>query len=724
MKKFLSILLAVVMAFGCVGTVFAETVGGSENDIRIVYTNDIHCSYEKYDKVATLAKDADILIDGGDAIEGDLIGTVSKGEYVIDIMNQLEYDVAGLGNHEFDYGIDLLKSYDKQSKYSYVCCNFIDLKTKELVFEPYKVVNVNDKKIAFVGVVTPASLSQANPAIFKDALGNYIYSFCEGNKGQDLYDQVQKYVDEASEKADYVVLIAHLGIAEQNKPWTSKELIENVTGVDAIFDGHSHSVYFDTYVDKSGKEVPAIQTGTKLENVAEISIKEDGSITATNIALDDVAGDKDTKTFLDSITSKVSVLKDKVVAKSLVDLSIMFNGVRAVRNSETAIGDLCADACRKVAGADVAILNGGAIRADINADVITSGDIIGVHPYNKKLCLVEVSGQQIKDALEMGCSMMPNENGGFLQVSGLTFTCDATIPSSVVKDDAGAFVKVLGEYRVRDIMIGGKPIELNQTYTLASHDYILKTMGDGYAMFGLDNIKILRDEIMNDNEALLTYIVDNLGGVIRDQYAQPQGRMKFIIDAKECKKNLSCSLSSYYDLDLTKWYHDGIHFCLDEGIMNGIGNAVFNPNGNCTRGMLAAILYRVEGSPETEVTTMFTDIRGSEYYAKAVSWAFNNNVVNGLEPHTFGGNMNITREQFATMLYNYAKLDGEGFVGDWYFMLDYQDASQIHSWADEAMHWCVMKKILNGKSETILDPQGLLTRAEAAAMIQRYCYLQ
>ena len=703
-----------------VGVVCASEA--NSNQIKIIATQDVHCAYEKYDKVATLAKDADILIDCGDAIEGDLIGTVSKGQYVIDIMNYLGYDVSGLGNHEFDYGVGQLKERDGQSKFDYVCCNFIDLKTKKLVFDPYKIVDVNGKKVAFVGVATPASLLQSNPTIFKDDLGNYIYSFCEGNKGQDLYKQVQKYVDEANEKADYVILIAHLGIAEQCKPWTCKEVIANVSGVDAVLDGHSHSVYVDAYVDKTGKDVPAVQTGTKLENVAEILIKEDGTVVVNNIALKDVESDKDVKAFLDSITAKVADLKNKVVAKSLVDLSITTNGERSVRNSETNIGDLCADAYRIKLGADIGFVNGGAIRETIKAGDITNGNIIAVHPYNNKACLVEVTGQQIKDALEMGVSMMPAENGGFLQVSGLTYTADITIPSSVVKDEAGAFVKVSGEYRVRDIMIGGKPIELNQTYTLASHDYMLKSQGDGLAMFGTDNIRILRDDVMNDNELLMSYIVDNLAGVIGNQYKQPQGRMKFIIDAKDCKKNSSCVLSSFYDLDLTKWYHEGIHYAVSNGIMNGVDTNIFNATGTSTRAQVATVLYRIAGSPDVEITTVFTDFYPNAYYAKAVSWCYNNGIVYGVEPHTFGGDLLITREQFAAMLYRFAKYMGVSQAdldaAD-VNTLSYEDIFSVNEWAQPAMHYCIAAEIIQGNAGFI-RPLASMTRAEMATMLYRY----
>lgn len=722
-KRLISIILIIAMTLGCTRVIFAND---AETDIKIIYTNDAHCGYQSYSKVATLAKDADLLIDGGDAVQGDLIGTVSKGEYLIDIMNKLDYDLAGIGNHEFGFGVDGLKSLMNKASFPFVCCNFIDLKTGKTVFEPYKILEANGKKIAFVGVVTPATLTQINPGYFKDDLGNYIYSFCEGNNGKDLYDVVQKNVTAAKAEADYVFLVAHLGIIEELGPWSAKDVAANVSGVDVILDGHSHSVYTENFIDKAGEEVLAVQTGTKLENAAEISIKADGTFAAQNISLENVEADKDAAAYINSINDKLDALSKTVVAKSTVDLTTKCNGVRAVRNSETNLGDLCADAYKKILGADIGLVNGGGIRADIAAGSITFGDIIAVFPFNNQACLVEVRGQQIKDALEMGCSALPAESGGFLQVSGITYTVDTTKPSNVVKDESGNFVKVDGEYRVRDIMIGGKPIELNQTYKVASHDFMLKSGGDGFAMFGEQNIRVLRDNVMLDNQVLIDYITKELGGVVGKQYEAADNRISLKVDYKACPKNSACPMSKYYDLDASKWYHEGVHYCLDNALMNGIGNGVFNPNGNCTRGMLATILYRVSGSPETEVSTVFFDLKAEDYFAKAVSWAYNNSVVNGMEPHTFGGNVNITREQFATMLYNYAKLNGVDVdkASENVNTLSFIDIFDVSSWANAGIHWCLASGILTGKTasgELYVDPQGLLTRAEAAAMIQRYC---
>ena len=524
MRKFLSLLLTMAMVLSLAVTVNAAA---PKEDITILHTNDVHCDYEKYAKVATLHKSADLLVDAGDHVQGGVIGTLSKGEYIVDIMNYLKYDAAVPGNHEFDYGMDQFLHIAKDlAKYPYISANFTG-KDGKPYFDAYKIFEVKGVKVAFVGVCTPETFTKSTPTYFQDANGNYIFGFCEGNNGADLYNAVQKAIDAAKAAgADYVIGLGHLGIDEQSSPWMSKEVIANTTGFDAFIDGHSHSTFSETIKDKSGKEVVFEQTGTKLANVGKLTIKTDGTIAHENIDLSAVEEDADAKAYIAGITEKFDALQKKVVAKTTVTLTTKgADGKRAVRSAETNLGDLCADAYRLLLGADVAFVNGGGVRADINAGDITYGDIINVHPFGNSACLVEVTGQQLKDALELGSAAYPGESGGFLQVSGLTYTINADIPSSVVKNDKSEFVKVDGAYRVSDIMVGGQPLDVNKTYTLASHNYMLKDAGDGYTMFGTKNVKVLQDEVMIDNQVLINYIVEKLGGVVGAEYAAPQGRI-------------------------------------------------------------------------------------------------------------------------------------------------------------------------------------------------------
>lgn len=207
--KLISLLLVLALILGSFGFVFAEEElisPAPSEDIVIMHTNDVHCGYEGYDKLAALAKDADLLVDAGDAIQGGPIGTLSKGEYITKIMNYLEYDVACPGNHEFDYGLDQFQHIAKDlAEFPYVCCNLVDLQTQEALFEPFKIFEVKGKKIAFVGVDTPETFYKSTPTFFQDGNGNYIYSFCEGGEGQDLYDCVQEAVNAARQDRKSVV---------------------------------------------------------------------------------------------------------------------------------------------------------------------------------------------------------------------------------------------------------------------------------------------------------------------------------------------------------------------------------------------------------------------------------------------------------------------------------------------------------------------------------------
>ena len=564
MKKLIALLLAACLMLGLMTTAFAADE--KSNDIVILYTNDVHCAVDDnigyaglaaYKKEMQAAYNYVALVDCGDSVQGDVIGTLSKGEYLVDIMNEVGYDFAAFGNHEFDYTLPQLQKLIDKAKYQYLCCNltYTAKDGKGLTgYKAYEIKTYGDIKVAFVGIDTPESFTKSTPTYFQDANGNYIYGFCEGNNGADLYKAVQKAIDAAKAAgADYVIGLGHLGIDEQSSPWMSKEVIANTTGFDAFIDGHSHSTFSETIKDKSGKEVVFEQTGTKLANVGKIIIKADGTITHENVDLNTVEPDAEAAAYIQTITDKFDALQKQVVAKTSVELTINgADGKRAVRNAETNLGDLCADAYRILLGADIAFVNGGGVRDNIKVGDITYGDIIKVHPFGNEACLVEVTGQQIKDALELGSAAYPGESGGFLQVSGLTYTINADIPSSVVKNDKSEFVKVDGAYRVSDIMVGGQPLDVNKTYTLASHNYMLKDAGDGYTMFGTKNVKLLKDGVMIDNQVLINYIVNNLGGVVGEQYAAPQGRITIKTAASDVPTNESDKVIAGRDTTVTE----------------------------------------------------------------------------------------------------------------------------------------------------------------------------
>ncbi len=535
-RKFTVLLLVFVMVFTlCSGAASAD---GQSADIVVLYTNDVHCGIDDnlgYQGLAlvkdTLEKQGKevILADAGDAIQGGTVGTLSKGEYIVDIMNELGYDVATPGNHEFDYGMDQFLKLVKEADFEYVCANFYD-KNGKTVLDPYTVIEKGGVKIAFVGICTPKTITSSTPKYFQNDKGEWIYSFGQDETGETVYAAVQDAVDAARKGgADYVIALSHLGIEADCSPWTSSDVITNTTGIDVVLDGHSHSVIEKELVkNKDGEKVILTSTGTKLANIGCLTITAAGKLD-TALLNDDGA-----KSYIDDIQAEYEELVNTVVAHTDVDLVINDPAnpeLCLVRVSETNLGDLCADAYKAISGADVAFVNGGGIRTNIKAGDITYGDIISVHPFGNELCVVECTGQEILDALELGASALPGESGGFQQVAGLEYTVDLNVESSVKRDKDNMFVSVDGDYRVKDVTVGGKPLDLEKTYTLAGHSYMIKNSGSGCSIF-TDNT-LLQDCVMLDSQVLIDYIVDTLGGTVGDEYSDPYGQGRItIIEAK------------------------------------------------------------------------------------------------------------------------------------------------------------------------------------------------
>ncbi len=507
----------------------------------IMYTNDIHCGVDGnigLAGVAALKKNMEadgndvILVDNGDSDQGGIIGTVTKGEAIVNIMNATGYDYAVPGNHDFDYGMDTFMSNAQKANYKIVCSNFKDLRKDEPVFDAYAIRESNGKKIAFIGVDTPQTIIKSTPVYFQDEDGNYIYSFSNEEQTKSLYETVQKAIDGAkAEGADICILMSHLGIGEDSAPYESTDLIANTTGLDAVLDGHSHTVMEKQMVkDKEGKEVLLTQTGTKLENVGILFIGEDGSL--INRLIPAVA-EKDPDVAAAIAKEEAAYEKEASEVLGSTDFDLVdkdTDGTRLIRNRETNLGDFCADAYRIIGQADIGIVNGGGIRASISKGDITLGNLISVFPFGNELCVLEVTGQTILDALEFGAMKEPGENGGFLQVSGLTYTIDPSIESPVKVDDIGAFdyIPEGAPRRVSNVQVGGEDIDPAKTYTVASHNYELVNGGDGYKKVFEGGTVVDLGGITTDMEVLRGYL-DSLGGKIPSEYEDPAGEGRITI---------------------------------------------------------------------------------------------------------------------------------------------------------------------------------------------------
>ena len=547
MKKLISLLLSVLLII-CLALPAAaqkEAAGnGLTADVCVLFTSDVHCGVDKNFTYAGLAaaresmKDAGyhvLLVDNGDSIQGETMGTLTSGKAVLDLMNKIGYDAVIPGNHEFDYGMDRFLQLAGEADFPYLSCNFN--KEGELVFPPYHIFTFDDVKIAFVGVTTPESLTSSNPKHFQNEDGEYIYGFMQGDDGEPLYEAVQKAVDDArAEGAAYVVLLAHLGNQAACIPYTYADVISHTNGIDAVLDGHSHDS--DKYVvkNKDGADVVRQACGTKMNGIGVLWIRTDGSVDTdlytwnNSISAPELLGFRNMMTkALDEARAVVEAAAGAVIGETPVDL-ITFdptekdldgNKLRLVRLSETNLGDLCADAFRKATGADVAIINGGSLRADIAKGEITKGNVLDVMPYGNDVPLIKVTGQQILDALEWGAKDVPGESGRFLQVSGLTYEIHADKDSSCTADEDGLFTGVTGEYRVQNVMVGGVSLEPEKAYTLTSNSFMLKDKGDGNAMFA--DCEEVPGGGVKDVQAVIDYLEELTPEEVGNLYADPHG---------------------------------------------------------------------------------------------------------------------------------------------------------------------------------------------------------
>ncbi len=548
-KWFCAMTVAAMIGSSC-AAFGAETEPEVPQDIVILVTSDIHCGVSKNFGVVGLEQiretmdangDYTLLVDDGDAIQGELLGTMTSGEAIISLMNDLQYDVAIPGNHEFDFGMDQFMSLVEKAEFPYISCNFT--KEGELVFDPYVIIEVGGKKIGFVGVTTPQTLSTSTPAYFMDENDNFIYGFCEDKTGEKLYETVQKAVDDVrAEGVDYVFLMAHLGNSEASSPWTYADVVSHISGVDGVLDGHSHDYDQVTMNDKDGNEVFRMGVGTKMGGIGCVRISgEDGSISHelytwnNDKSMPELTGiDNKMVQCLNDATADLDATMKQVVGKTEVDLKIYDpeakdesgEPIRLIRRTETNLGDLCADALRIRTGADVSIMNGGGIRADLLKGDITYYDLMTIHPYGNMISVAKVTGQQILDALEWGVHAFPDESGGFLQVSGMTYEFDPDIESSCTMDEHGMFTGVEGDYRVKNVMVGDEPLDLEKEYSLATIDYLLSDYGDGFTMF--KDCEIIESRVQLDVQLLIDYVGENLGGVIAEGYEDPYGEGRIV----------------------------------------------------------------------------------------------------------------------------------------------------------------------------------------------------
>lgn len=531
-----------------------QTDNTEKKDIMVIYTSDIHCGidegfgYAGLEQILEYEKEKGyevILVDDGDNIQGDSLGLLTKGAALLDLMNKMGYSVAIPGNHEFDYGMDNFLSLAEKAQFKYICCNF--QYKGENVFDPYVIREIGGRKIGFVGVTTPETITSSTPKIFQDENGEFVYSFLQDETGEGVYNAVQTAVDDArKDGAEYVIVLGHMGNLEKCRPWTYADVISHTNGIDAFLDGHSHDTDQVIMKNKDGKEVPRSACGTRMQHIGWCRIPVEGGVTAGiySWTLDDPAPEmfgikNEMSEAVAAARAEVDSLMEEKIAVSAQELTIFdsvavnpqWGKVRMIRRAETNLGDFCTDAFRIRTDADIAVIGGGGIRISIPAGDVTMKNIYEVFPFGNEACVIEATGQQILDALEWGARAVPAENGGFLHVSGMTYEIHTYIEQTCTEDVDGMFTGVAGERRVKNVRIGGTPIDPDARYKVAGISYTLLNNGDGQTAF--DGAERIDAGGVLDTQVLTEYLTDNLGGVIGEEYSDPTGQDRIVIVEEE-----------------------------------------------------------------------------------------------------------------------------------------------------------------------------------------------
>lgn len=784
-KKLLSLLLVLCLVLSLSCTAFAvDEAKPLDGKTVILHSNDVHGAIDLYAAMASLKADYAaqgaevILADAGDYSQGTVYVSVNKGADAVTMMNATGYDVATIGNHEFDYGYAQLAENMKAAKFKVLCADVLGADGKP-IFDANTIIEKGGVKIGFFGLETPEAQTKANPKLIEGL------QFLAGKDGKELYACAAAQVADLKAKgADLVVCLAHLGVDESSEPYTSYDLAKNVEGIDFIIDGHSHTVM------TAGPNGEAIQsTGTAFANIGVITIDNatkkivgnelktiwhteknaDGkSVTVVDYKTRDEKVAAAAKAIIDPI--------DKAYGEKFAVSEVELNGAKAPngnRDSETNLGDLITDAMlwkiRTQATISVpaenvvAITNGGGIRATVKAGDVTKKDINTVLPFGNTLAVVYVTGAELLEALEASTYCTPESIGGFPQAAGLAFTVktyeeyDAN-PEPYPKS---TYYGPKSIQRVTIDNVNGKAFDPTATYAVVTNNFVAGG-GDTYYAFAAATNQF--DTGLPLDEVVMEYITQELKGVIGESYAEPAGRitvdqgiapyyaalLEVILDksaytaetyaayAVACVKMdaaeteaervaaypavvkaaaaLKLVDNTFADAQ-SGWYKPAVDFAQVSGLMAGIGDGKFAPTLTTTRAMVAEVLYEAEGAPSVEgMTCPLTDIKAGEWYTDAVIWAYNAGVVAGRSDGTFCPDDTITRQEMAVMLYGWMG-GGESLLDAeqiQYALAQFADGADVAPWAQEAVAYCYLAGLMVGNDAGCFDPLGSLERAQLA----------
>lgn len=732
-KKIVALLLALTMVFGMTAMAFADEplmtiLSAPETDIAtapdiiapapaptyegktiILHTNDVHGAIEGYAKVKALKDELEaagaevILADAGDYSQGTVNVSVTKGADAIDMMNAVGYDVASLGNHEFDYGYPQLKANLAKANFKVVCANVLE--NGKSIYDPYTVLTMESGlKVAFVGIETPEAQTKANPAKIKGLI------FLTDT----LFQEIQKQIDAAKKAADVVIVLSHLGVDAESEPYRSYDFAKAVTGYDFIIDAHSHTVMTE---GENGEKIQS--TGTQIENIGMIVIDNETKKIESNklVETEGIVEDETVKEKAQEIIDRIDAEYDVKFATSKVTLNgertIDKNGVYGNRDGETNNGDLITDAMLWEASKDggitvaadhiVAITNGGGIRAAIAAGDVTKKQVNTVLPFGNEVAVVYVTGAELLEVLEASTYCLPEKVGGFPQVSGIEYTVSTGVEWNPNDEPypASTYYGPASINRVKVNNVNGKALVLDDVYAVVTNDFCADG-GDTYYAFSAATSRFSTGIPLD--EAVMDYVTTELKGVIGEEYAEPQGRIHIIKQA---------------DLDMNQWYGDAVQYVMEEGYAYGKDTG-FGPADVITKAEVLTLLWRMAGEVQANLAMNYEDVQEDQWYTEAVRWALANEMIEAESETVLGIAKECPREEVASMIYKFIQKQGGGFTGSWMFLWDKEDRADVDSKYMEACMFMDMHNIMNGQSATTFNPKSTITRSEVCQIIYNY----
>ena len=550
-KKLISLITAAVMALGISVPAMAADAKPMEGKLVVVHTNDMHGYYETTETSIGIAgvaglknyyetQGADVLLlDAGDFSQGSTLVSYYKGKNAAEYMAAAGYDAVSMGNHEFDYSFDALLDNMKvltDAGVKVIDANVINKETGKSYFDANAVFEFDGIKVGIFGLDTSETLTKASPSNVKAV--NFLDK-------EEMFKEAQAQVDELkSAGCDYIIALTHLGVDEESVGRRSTDLAAAVKGIDLIVDGHSHTV-----IDGGEKvsDTVIVSTGSYLANVGTVVIDKEAKteeaklISAADYAAGTAQYDETVKALVAEDVAEVAEAYSKVFAKTEVHLE---GTKQIVRSQETNLGDFTADAylytAQKYAdehelgvNVDCAISNGGGIRVSVEPGDISMDTLVTIFPFGNNVCLVTITGEQLLEVLEASTFCTPETIGGFPQVAGIEYKLDVSVPyeNGEQYPDSTYYAPAKPGSRVTIKSVNGKAFDPKAEYTVAVNNFQAEG-GDTY--YQLTKNSYFCDTEILDCDALIEY-VNSLGGVIGEQYKEPQGRIEIVGTAPEVK---------------------------------------------------------------------------------------------------------------------------------------------------------------------------------------------